>query len=293
MEDVDVIDGNCMGVIQITPDGFDGNDFNGNDSTETSIPTALMTTSKYSLYYNMKQQKPGMVYIFNHQKFKTDSCPERHGTDKDLEKIGRCFRYLNFDVFKFQDLKLSEVEEHIKIAVNTDHTNYDCFVMVILTHGDVDILWAKDTSYDSHKVIFDQFSADKCPTLAGKPKLFFIQACQGKGLDSGIILQDQTLTRTETDGIRTSYKIPTLADFLIMYATSRGQYAFRNGGDGSYFITTLCDQLMSNAHQENLLIILTKVIQKVAVDFESRCNDVSLNHKKQTPYFQSSLTSFC
>lgn len=54
--------------------------------------------------------------------------------------------------------------------------------------------------------------------ILGKPKMFFIQACQGDQLDRGI-----TLSRTETDGSPHSYRIPTHADFLIAYSTISGK----------------------------------------------------------------------
>ena len=36
-----------------------------------------------------------------------------------------------------------------------------------------------------YKEIFDLFEATKCPLLAGKPKMFFLQACRG-GMTSHI-----------------------------------------------------------------------------------------------------------
>lgn len=54
--------------------------------------------------------------------------------------------------------------------------------------------------------------------ITGKPKMFFIQACQGDNLDKGV-----TLSRTETDGQPGhSYRIPSHADFLIAYSTIPG-----------------------------------------------------------------------
>lgn len=55
-----------------------------------------------------------------------------------------------------------------------DHSENDCFVMCILTHGDDGFLYSKNSSY-RHDDIFSMFTAEKCKSLAGKPKLFFIQ----------------------------------------------------------------------------------------------------------------------
>lgn len=91
--------------------------------------------------------------------------------------------------------------------------------MAVLTHGKKDFLFAKDNPYKPED-LWLPFTADKCPTLAGKPKLFFIQACQGDNLDSGVILT----SRTETDGRAAySYKIPSQADFLFAYSTIPGK----------------------------------------------------------------------
>lgn len=56
-----------------------------------------------------------------------------------------------------------------------DHTDNDCLCIIVLTHGlQNDLIWAKDVAYKSEK-IWKPFTADKCTTLAGKPKLFFFQ----------------------------------------------------------------------------------------------------------------------
>jgi caspase-like apoptosis-related cysteine protease len=46
--------------------------------------------------------------------------------------------------------------------------------MAVLSHGDKGIIYSRDASY-SKESLWAPFTADKCPTLAGKPKLFFIQ----------------------------------------------------------------------------------------------------------------------
>lgn len=90
--------------------------------------------------------------------------------------------------------------------------------MAVLSHGELGILYARDTPYKP-ECLWSPFTADKCPTLAGKPKMFFIQACQGDKLDGGV-----NMCRTETDGQNNSYRIPTQADFLIAYSTVPGKW---------------------------------------------------------------------
>jgi Caspase domain len=60
-----------------------------------------------------------------------------------------------------------------------NHEDSDCVVIIVLSHGEDKILYAKDTSYKP-EILWSAFTADKCPTLAGKPKLFFIQASTNK-----------------------------------------------------------------------------------------------------------------
>jgi caspase 7 len=55
-----------------------------------------------------------------------------------------------------------------------NHGDADCLVIIVLTHGKENALHAKDTHYEPD-ILWNAFTADKCPSLAGKPKLFFIQ----------------------------------------------------------------------------------------------------------------------
>lgn len=57
-----------------------------------------------------------------------------------------------------------------------DHTDNDCLVIAVLSHGEHGIIYAKDGVYKPES-LWTPFTADKCQTLAGKPKLFFIQVC--------------------------------------------------------------------------------------------------------------------
>lgn len=60
------------------------------------------------------------------------------------------------------------------MAFGTDHSDCDMLAMVFMSHGEQDILWGRDGHFKAD-YLFDSFHGDQCKTLAGKPKLFFIQ----------------------------------------------------------------------------------------------------------------------
>ena len=77
----------------------------------------------------------------------------------------------------------------LRTVASQDHTHSDCLVVCICSHGDQ---FVQPPGSASHKyrmadlvygtdgvlyirLITELFSDDKCPSLAGKPKLFFIQ----------------------------------------------------------------------------------------------------------------------
>lgn len=60
------------------------------------------------------------------------------------------------------------------LVASEDHTESDCILIALMTHGDDGILYAKDQQYKPEK-LWSYFTSDQCPTLAGKPKIFFIQ----------------------------------------------------------------------------------------------------------------------
>lgn len=103
-----------------------------------------------------------------------------------------------------------------------DYTDCDCLAIFVLTHGrSKGEISAKDMHYPVEK-LWQPFTADNCISLAGKPKLFFINACRGKKKDSGIKTFFKRGT-TQADGARRDgYKIPTHADFIIAQSTVEG-----------------------------------------------------------------------
>lgn len=248
--------------------------------------TAKMTVERYAVEYNMKHKNRGIAMIFNHENFDIPSLKSRAGTNVDCENLCQSLKLLDFEVIVHKDLKLKEIQYYIDEVSRLDHADNDCILISILSHGELGYIYAKDVQYKLDS-IWNYFTANNCPSLAGKPKLFFIQACQGDRLDGGVVL-----AKTETDGESTmSYKIPIHADFLIAYSTIPGFYSWRNTTKGSWFMQSLCHELNAHGKKYDILTLLTFVCQRVALDFESNTPDCPMMHQqKQIPCITTMLT---
>ncbi|EDW81183.2 uncharacterized protein Dwil_GK11926 [Drosophila willistoni] len=253
------------------------------------VSVAKMTTERHAAEYNMKHKQRGMALIFNHEHFDVPTLKSRAGTNVDCDNLTRVLKQLDFEVTVYKDCRYKDILRTVEYAASQNHKDNDCILVAILSHGVMGYIYAKDTQYKLDS-IWSCFTADRCPTLAGKPKLFFIQACQGKSLGDGI-----TMLRTdhiETDGeSATNYRIPNHADFLFAYSTIPGFYAWRNRLQGNWFVQALCAELATNGKRLDILTLLTYVCQRVAIDVESNNLDIpECNQKTQIPCIMTMLT---
>lgn len=251
--------------------------------------TANMVTDRHAAEYNMRHKNRGIALIFNHENFEVPTLKSRAGTNVDCENLARVLKQLDFDVKVFKDCSLKQLKQHIEWVSQQDHRDNDCILVAILSHGELGYIYAKDVQYKLDN-IWSYFTPQHCPSLAGKPKLFFIQACQGDRLDPGVTMK--RINRTETDGETSmSYKIPLHADFLIAYSTIPGFYSWRNTTRGSWFMQSLCAELAANGKRLDILTLLTFVCQRVAVNFESCTPDnPEMHQQKQIPCITTMLT---
>lgn len=232
--------------------------------------------------YNMCHPRRGVALIFNHEKF--DRMASRSGSAKDCATLSFQLKSLGFDVQVHNDLSYGELLYVLKETAAKDHSSADCLLVAVMTHGDPGILHCRDTVYRTQE-LWLHFTGDKCRSLIGKPKLFFIQACRGTMVDPGVSVND------ETDGYSISYVIPTQADFLIAYSTAEGYYSWRNPSHGSWFIQALCEELRLHGRTRDLMTLLTFVCRRVAIDYHSNVPcDERMDLKKQIPAITSMLT---
>ena len=65
-------------------------------------------------------------------------------------------------------------------------TDLSCLAIFILTHGEEKgELYGYDANFYLNKDIIEKLLPMHCPGLAAKPKLVFVQACQGQKTDPG------------------------------------------------------------------------------------------------------------
>ncbi|XP_064535285.1 caspase-like [Drosophila montana] len=223
---------------------------------------AQMVTHRYAEEYKMCHKHRGLALIFSHKLFNERGLASRPETSVDTKNLERVLEHLDFNVTIYKDLNYKEIMKKIASAVALNHRENDCILVALLTHGNNDVVYAKDKYYKLEE-IWEAFSADKCPSLAGKPKIFIIQACRGKRKDPGYIRQ--SVGHTETDGDSSSnYKIPSYADFLIAFCTVPQYCSWSDSVKGSWFIHSLCDELEANGRRLDMLNLLTFVAQRVA-----------------------------
>ena len=157
---------------------------------ESALFNELVDENQYNFSY---PQRGHMVLIVN-DKFLRQT--PREGAIWDLQKTKQIATKLGFRIFNSNNCRNLTKKETITVlreSQNLDHSDSDCFMFVISTHGlempnprvkgklDHVIVCADDQLiYTSN--ILDLFSERNCPTLKNKPKLFFIQACRGKSV---------------------------------------------------------------------------------------------------------------
>lgn len=116
----------------------------------------------------------------------------------------------------------------------------------ILSHGDKGIIYGCDGQEAPICELTSYFTGSNCPSLVGKPKIFFIQACQGDNYQKGIAVEtdsEQKDDDLEMDSLRQKTYIPDEADFLLGMATVNNCVSYRNAMEGTWYIQSLCQSL--------------------------------------------------
>ncbi|XP_072036336.1 caspase-3-like isoform X1 [Amphiura filiformis] len=160
--------------------------------TNVKIEPTVMSTADVDVdhVYQMQSKPRGLAYIINNKHFRT--MKTRQGTDVDKRNLEAVFQQLGFNVDTHEDLRAGQMKHNLKELARSNHSTFDCLVVAILSHGIEGGILGIDEGLVRIEDIINPFSGQNCPTMAGKPKLFFLQACRGERFDSGVEATDST-----------------------------------------------------------------------------------------------------
>lgn len=229
--------------------------------------------------YPLTSKPTGLCVIINNENF-CDPKKKRSGTEKDAESLTAVFSWLGFQVLMCKDQTASNMAQVTKLLADLGDLaglqkckleewsdgrftplsvlprHGDAFVCCVLSHGEEDAISGFNFELLPISDITSAFNGHPCPALLGKPKVFFIQTCQGHSLQPGLAVVDSIYQREIKED---SPNHPIEADFLVYKATVRKYQALRKPS-GSFFIQSLCEQLRKGCNRgEDILEILVRV----------------------------------
>lgn len=244
------------------------------------------------LAYVLKAEPCGHCLIINNMNFcQTSGLSERTGSNVDCEKMRHRFCRLHFQVEVRCNLTTKEMVQALAELAQRDHHALDCCVVIVLSHGCQashlqfpGAVYGTDGCSVSVEKIVNVFNGINCPSLGGKPKLFFIQACGGEQRDHGFEVAGTSPDADEAsaaschesdaapfqEGPRpidqpdAVSSLPTPSDILVSYSTFPGFVSWRDTTRGSWYIETLDSVLERWAPSEDLQTLLLRVANAVS-----------------------------
>ncbi|KAG5856296.1 hypothetical protein ANANG_G00006510 [Anguilla anguilla] len=224
----------------------------------------------------------------------------------DEDVLRKLFAELDYTVALHKNLSVQAMRSCIEqFSGSPDHRAMDSCVVCLLSHGVEGAVYGTDGQLLELDWVFQSFDNEHCPQLQNKPKMFFIQACRGEEMDSGVDQLDGT-ERTQSPGCeerdagreaeedrereereRLRVKLPKRSD-MICDLWLKGTAAMRNTKRGSWFIQELNDVLRRSARDTHLADVLVQVNGRIK-EREGFAPGTSYHRCKEMSEFTSSL----
>ena len=174
-------------------------------------------------YYPMTREPRGYCVIISNEDFsKTrdknndDGLFDRRGSSMDVTNLETLFTSLKFDVRTFRNKEAAEMQDIMDKFATEDHSEYDCFVACLLSHGCDAGVYGNDGMVLNMNSILHPFK--NSISLKEKPKVFFCQFCRGEREEK--VYSDSA---EKVPSFRPSDH-PVEADFYIGCASPPGAY---------------------------------------------------------------------
>ncbi|XP_063318992.1 caspase-8-like [Pelmatolapia mariae] len=226
-----------------------------------SQPISLPDQSEY---YTLTHKSHGLCVVINNEIFTGTNLNNRRGTQKDADALNTVFTRLGFKVLIHNNLTAAQMQNEIRMYSKRNFVNDDALVVCVLSHGEKGCVFGTDGEKVFLQDMMLPFTSGRTPTLAGKPKLFFIEASQSDGYEKGHC--PSSLGPGEEREKQFFLEGNSEADFLIGMATVKGFISFRNKVTGCIYTQELCRQLTRSAESQemdDLLTVLTRVNREV------------------------------
>ena len=246
--------------------------------------------------YEMTRKPHGLAIIFVNSKFdQNPQAPklflkERAGAEKDEEHFVSMFKFLGYSTLVHRNQSSAEMFAKMEELNQMDHSNYDSLVVCISSHGNQRAIYGSD----SVEVIRDEFcnSIKSCPSLKGKPKLFFIQACR-----LPVVNADSNKDGEEGEATPMTTAVHPDADMLIANASTPDNAAYISPYQGSWFAASLKRKLTNPAlvYSRTLSQLLQEVNREVCKQIGlmknedetvNQCVEVTTRLRKGVTFFQ-------
>lgn len=226
--------------------------------------------------------KNGYVFVMHNFIYNKRQESLRHGSRNDVKELKQMFEGQFGFTFRLEEnLTAEEMITKTQESISErDYSKNDSFFFVILGHGSNDGILGVDEEPVSLALITDLFTADKCPSLQGKPKVFIVQACRGEKSDFGCVVSDAISWNVPEFSMP---KIPIESDFLVCYSCPIGYSSFRDKERGSWYIQDLVQIFKKYAKKEHLMDLMIRVNHAVS-------HKVSPDGCKQVPSEECRLT---
>ena len=191
-----------------------------------------------------------------------------HGVVHDVEKLRETFSKLRFTTLCLLNPTKKHIVEVIKYTSKLDADairrpeSWKRIVVTFSGHGGENYLCTYDDTIDLDEDIVTPLLAKNSETLAFIPKLFFIDACRGDKVDTGVSIID----RFSRGGLQSRgvTKVPSRGDYLIACSTLKGMKSFEKPENGGCWMQALTEKLLSfeliNESIEGVLKEVNKIL---------------------------------
>ncbi|CAG2228400.1 CASP6 [Mytilus edulis] len=221
-----------------------------------------------SKYYKIKS---GLVLVLNNKEFHVpgECLGDRAGSDIDASSIVQRFSELGFEC-ELKQIYLNLLLLNVKRQLITNPV--DCFVLVILSHGTENGVYATDGLMKTVDIV-ECFNATNCRQLRLKPKVVIIQSSRDR-IRSNVNLIDRNTPDCPAD----------LSDY------NDWSDAFTNAAEVTPFIRHLSKAIGKMEENEDFCSVLTTVNKTVGMAYKTNTGEAKLNNEVQMPCFVSHLT---